>query len=118
MIARIRELLEIHNESCREAAINSGLDHQAIRRILAGKRPNRITCILLADHYPVNPKEFLQLGGWPILKTSDIQTVSGENLPPGAVEVAKEIARIANPQTRKVVAAMRTPLPDFRIIMT
>jgi hypothetical protein len=103
MIARVRELLEKHNESYREAALDSGLDHQAVRRILAGKRPNMITCILLADHYQVNPNEFLLLGGWPTLKTFDIQTASAENLPPEAVAVAKEIARIPNPGMRKVV---------------
>jgi hypothetical protein len=88
MIARMRELLEKHNESYREATLDSGLDHQAVRRILTGKRPNMITCILLADHFQVNPNEFLQLGGWPILKTFDIQTASAEKLPPEAAETA------------------------------
>ena len=104
MIARVRELLVKHNESYREAALDSGLDHQAVRRILAWKRPNMITCILLADHYQVNPNEFLQLGSWPTLKTFDIQTASAENLPPEAVAVAKGIARIPNPGMRKAVA--------------
>lgn len=104
MIARVNELLQKHNESYREAALDSGLDHQAVRRVLAGKRPKMIACILLADHFGVNPNEFLQLGGWPTLKSFDIQTASAENLPAEAVAVAKEIARIPNPGMRKAVA--------------
>jgi hypothetical protein len=38
------------------------------------------------------------------LKTFDIHTESAAHLPPEAVEVAKEIARIPNPGTRKTVA--------------
>lgn len=104
MITRVTELLEKNNESYREAALNARLDHQAVRRILAGQRPKMIACILLADHFGVNPNEFLQLGGWPTLKSFDIQTASAENLPPEAVAVAKEIARIPNPGMRKAVA--------------
>lgn len=104
MVARVKALLEKRNESYRGAGLDAGLDHQAIRRILRGVRPNMITCILLADHFGANPNEFLQLGGWPTLKSFDIQTASAENLPPDAVDVAKEIARIPNPSTRKSVS--------------
>jgi len=61
-------------------------------------------CILLADHWGINPHELLMLVGWPTLKAFDIQTESAAHLPPGAVDVAKEIARIPNPGTRKTVA--------------
>jgi hypothetical protein len=101
---RIDELLEQHKESFREAALKSGLDHQAIRRIRAGYRPNMPVCILLADHWGINPNELLMLAGWPTLKAFDIHTESAEHLPPEAVQVAKEIARIPNPGTRKTVA--------------
>ena len=104
MIQRIEELLKHHNESFREASLDSGLDHQAIRRIRAGFRPQIEVCILLADHFGINPNELLQLAGWPTLKAFDIQTENAENLPPEAVSVAKEIARIPNPSTRKAVA--------------
>lgn len=102
--ARLKELLEQHKESYREAALASGLDHQAVRRILAGNRPQMHVCILLADHFGVSPNELLELAGWPRLKAFDIQTESAENLPPEVVEVAKEIARIPNPGTRRTVA--------------
>ncbi len=51
-----------------------------------------------------NPNELLMLAGWPTLKAFDIHTESAEHLPPEAVQVAKEIARIPNPGTRKTVA--------------
>lgn len=111
---RITKLLKDRNESLREAALESGLDHQALRRFMAGQRPNMIACILLADHFDVNPNEFLQLGGWPELKVFDIQVTSAENLPPEAVDVAKDIARISDPGTRKMVSeAVRALLTKY-----
>lgn len=101
---RILQLLEQKNETYREASLDSGLDHQAVRRILAGARPAMHICILMADHFDVNPNEFLELAGWPTLKAFDIRTASAENLPAEAVDVAVEIARIPNPGTRKAVA--------------
>jgi hypothetical protein len=87
---RIDELLKQHKESFREAALSSGLDHQAIQRIRAGYRPNMTVCILLADHWGINPNELLMLAGWPRLKAFDIHTESAAHLPPEAVDVAKE----------------------------
>jgi transcriptional regulator with XRE-family HTH domain len=111
---RILQLLEQKNETYREASLESGLDHQAIRRILSGRRPAMHICILLADHFGVNHNEFLQLGGWPSLKAFDIHAVNAENLPPEAVEVAMDVARIPEPGTRKQVAeAIRTLLAKY-----
>lgn len=104
LIRRVTELLNQRKESFREASLTTGLDHQAIRRLLGGNRPQMHTCILLADHFGINPNEFLELADWPTLKVFDIHTESAENLPPEAVTVAKEIARIPNPGTRKEVA--------------
>lgn len=101
---RILLLLEQNNETYREASLDSGLDHQAIRRILGGRRPHMHICILLADHFGVNPNEFLQLAGWPTLKAFDIRSASAENLPSEAVDVAMDVARIPDPGTRKQVA--------------
>lgn len=101
---RLLQLLEQKNETYREASLNSGLDHQAVRRILAGRRPAMHICILLADHFGVNHNDFLKLGGWPTLKAFDIQGASAENLPPEAVEVALNVALIPDPGTRKQVA--------------
>jgi len=69
---------------------------------------------MLADHFGVNPNEFLQLAGWPSLKAFDVETSSAENLPVEAVEVAKDIARIKDPKTRKMVTeAIRTLLSKY-----
>jgi transcriptional regulator with XRE-family HTH domain len=111
---RLLELLKQRNETYREASLNSGLDHQAIRRILGGRRPAMHICILLADHFGVNHNEFLQLGGWPTLKAFDLHIASADKLPPEAVEVAMDLARIPNPGTRKQVAeAIRTLLAKY-----
>ena len=104
MVERLRELLEKHNESYREASLRAALDHQAVRRVLEGQRPSMHIAILLADHFGVNPNEFLELAGWPTLKVFDMRSVDSESLPPEAVEVATALAKIKNPGTRKDVA--------------
>jgi len=103
LIARIKELLKKHNESFREASLRSGLDHQAIRRILSGQKPQMHVCILLADHFGVNPNEILHLAGWPTLKAFDVSVLDAVNLPPEATEVALAIARISEPGVRREV---------------
>jgi len=114
LIDRILSLLEERNETYREASLASNLDHQAINRIRGGKRPTMISCILLADHFGINPNELLILAKWPPLKAFDIHTESAEKLPPEAVEVAMDISKIANPGTRKEVAkAIRTLLAQY-----
>jgi hypothetical protein len=104
-IQRLKGLLEKHNESYREAGLDSGLDHQAIRRVLSGQRPSMVNCILLADHFGANPNEFLGLARWPTLKAFDIQRVDNEKLPPEAVEVAVALSKINEPGLRKEVSA-------------
>jgi transcriptional regulator with XRE-family HTH domain len=103
LIARIKELLKKHNESYREASLRSGLDHQAIRRILSGQKPQMHICILLADHFGVNPNEMLHLAGWPTLKAFDVSVVDAVNLPPEATEVALAVAKISEPGVRREV---------------
>ncbi len=104
MVDRILELCEERNESYREASLGSNLDHQAINRIRGGQRPTIPNCIQIADHFEINPNELLILANWPPLKAFDIHAESVENLPPEAVEVAKDIAKISNPGTRREVS--------------
>ena len=103
LISRIKDLLKKHNESYREASLRSGLDHQAIRRILSGQKPQMHICILLADHFGVNPNEILRLAGWPTLKAFDVSIVDVVNLPPEATEVALVVAKISEPGVRREV---------------
>lgn len=116
LITRLEQLMSEKNLSMRQVGIESGLDHQVIRRLkeVQAKRPNMTYCILLADYFEVNPNEFLQLAGWPQLKVFDIRHVSVDNLPPEAVDVALDIAKIPNSRTRKQVAeAVRVLLKEY-----
>lgn len=102
------------NETLRAAALAAGLDHHAARRAHDGIRPHILTCIALAEHFEVNPNEFLKLAGWPTLKAFDIRTASAEKLPPEAVDVAMDIAKIPEPGVRReVVDAIRTLLRKY-----
>lgn len=103
-IDRIEELRTKRNLSLRQAGMQAGLDHQAFRRMKAGARPDMVYCILLADFFEVNPNELLLLADWPRLKIFDVKSVSDENLPPEAVDVALALAKIADTGTRKEVA--------------
>jgi len=114
LLARLDELLEKHNESRREAAIAAGLDHQGLNRIYYGMRPSVTTCILLANHWGLNPNEMLVYAGWPELDMFKIETKSAEDLPPEAVDVALTLAKIPDPGTRKKVAeAIQTLLAQY-----
>ncbi len=112
---RINELLEQHNESYRQASLRSGLDHQAVRRYVVDlRRPDRQSCLALADHFGLNPNELLELAGYKPLKFFQIETASAEALPTEAVDVAMAIAKIPDPGTRKTVAqAIMTLLQKY-----
>jgi transcriptional regulator with XRE-family HTH domain len=113
-VKRLEQLLEEHNETWRDASLGAGLDHQTIRRYMNGHRPDWQSLLMLADHFEINPNEFLQLAGYPTMKIFEVKTKSTEALPAGAVDVAMDIARIADPGTRKaVVQAIRTLLKYF-----
>jgi len=103
-IERVNELLKSHNESYREASLRARLDHQAVRRILSGQRPQMHICILLADHFGVNPNEFLQLAGWPTLAAFEKGSIAEQSLPPEVVEVALTLAKIEKTTMRKQIA--------------
>lgn len=111
---RIQELLARQNESMREASLRSGLDHQAVRRIITAQRPNITSCVLLARHFDINPNEILELAGWPAMEAFSLNSPDLKNLPPEAVEVALDVARIKDPGARKQVAeAIRTLLAKY-----
>lgn len=114
LVDRIDQLMEQRNISMRQSGMEAGLDHQSIRRIKDGDRPDMTYCILLADYFDVNPNEFLQLADWPTLKAFDIKRASAQNLPTEAVDVALDIAKIPDPGTRKEVAkAVRVLLKKY-----
>lgn len=104
-VARLKQLLSERNLSERRAGLESGLDHQSVRRMMIGQRPDMVRCILLADYLEVNPNELLALTGWPRLKVFDIATETAKNLPVEVVEVARRLAQLPNPYQRQKVAA-------------
>ena len=110
LVARLRELMKSFNESYRESSLRSGLDEQAVRRILAGQRPNITSCVLMANHFGIDPNEFIMLAGWPEIEVFKVRTVSADGLPPEAVEVALDIAKIADAGLRRQVASAITLL--------
>ncbi len=103
-VNRVKELLKEKNLTYREAALDAGLDHQGIRRILAGQQPSLANCILLANYFGVNPNEFLQLAGWPTLKVFEVEIIKGEHLPQEAVDVALALSKIPNASSRKQIS--------------
>ncbi len=114
LLDRLHELLLQHNESRREASLAAGLDHQGLNRIYYGMRPGITACILLANHWEINPNELITLAGWPALEVFKIKTARADKLPLEAVEVALAIAKIANPGTRKKVSeAIKTLLTQY-----
>lgn len=113
LILRLEELLDQRNLSRRFAAIQAGLDHQGLHRIMAHRRrPDMTSCILLADFFDVNPNEFLVLAGWPKMKMFSAPGLP--DLPPESVEVARDLAKISNDAVRREVAdAIRVLLRKY-----
>jgi len=113
---RIRELLELRNESLRAAGLKAGLDHQFVRRIVNGERPNMIACIMLADYFGINPNELLQLAQWPTLKIFDIaHGNSHKHISPESVDLALDLSEIESADSRRNLAgAFRTIVNQFK----
>ena len=75
------------NESFRQAALRSGLDHGALLRYTKKhQRPTRESCIALADHFGVNPNEILTRAGYdPLHYTGELPQPTLQ--PPPALDV-------------------------------
>jgi hypothetical protein len=114
LLDRIHELLAERNENYREASLRAHLDNASIQRIISGQRPSMTTCAYLADHFGVNPNEFLELAFWPRLSLFDVAKNMPEKLPNDVLEVATRLAQIDNPGTRKkVTEAIMTLLNQY-----
>ena len=111
---RIHDLLKGTNENYREASLRAGLDNASIQRVLSGQRPSVTTCVYLANHFGVNPNEFLELALWPRLHVFEISADVPQKLPVESVEVALTIAKITEPKTRRKVSdAIMTLLEKY-----
>ena len=117
--ARLQELLKYRNETMREASLASKLDHEAVFRIIKGKRPNMTAAIMLADHFGVNPNEFLKLTGWPPMDLFDVQVNRANKanelvFSPDVLEVALTLSKITDVNIKqKVVDAILTLLHQY-----
>jgi transcriptional regulator with XRE-family HTH domain len=109
------ELRQGRNESYREASLNAGLDHGALRRYICdGRRPQRQALIALADHFGVNPNELLPLAGYPPMKLFERVVVDPDSLPPDIGGLVEDLQRIPDrAQRRKLVEAVRVLLAGY-----
>jgi transcriptional regulator with XRE-family HTH domain len=109
------ELRQTRNESYREASLNAGLDHGALRRYIAdGRRPQRQALIALADHFGVNPNELLPLAGYPPMKLFQQVAVDPDSLPSDLGDLVADLQRIPDrSQRRKLVEAVRVLLAGY-----
>jgi transcriptional regulator with XRE-family HTH domain len=109
------ELRQGRNESYREASLNAGLDHGALRRYIAdGRRPQRQALIALADHFGVNPNELLPLAGYPPMKLFEQAAVDPDSLASDLGDLVEDLQRIPDrSQRRKLVEAVRVLLAGY-----
>ena len=98
----LRRLMEERNESYRETSLNAGLDRSAMWRFLNRKnRPHRDACILLAQHFEVNPNEMLQMAGYDPLPLFDLSLTDASEYPPEVKAVAQALTEITDLALRR-----------------
>ncbi|MGD2207508.1 MAG: helix-turn-helix transcriptional regulator [Anaerolineae bacterium] len=109
------ELRQDRNESYREASLNAGLDHGALRRyVVDGRRPQRQALIALADHFGVNPNELLPLAGYPTMKLFKRVAVDPDSLPSDIGNLVEDLQRIPDrTQRRKLVEAVQVLIAGY-----
>lgn len=108
------ELLKKAGESYRRASQAAGLPPNAISKYMKGIRPSRHACVALADHFGVNPNEFLQAAGYEPLHFFDRSLVQPGELSPEVQALAARLQQIKDPVTRRrVIEAMATLLNPY-----
>ena len=106
-------LRQDHNESFREAALRSGLDHGAfLRYIRKLQRPTRESCIAMADHFGVNPNEMLTRAGYDPLHLFDRSLIDPQALAPEVEEIAIYLNRLSPLARRREVCQAVRALVD------
>lgn len=102
-VAFLTRLLEERNETYREAAMRSGLDRSAVWRFLhQGKRPHRDACILLAQHFELNPNEMLAAAGYEPIPLFDLSLTDPGEFPPEVKALAQALTAIPDPARRRL----------------
>lgn len=113
-IPYLKRLLAERNESYRQASLGAGLDRGAVWRFIEQEtRPHRDACILLAQHFGVNPNEMLQAAGYEPIPLFDLSLADPDEYPPEVKAVARALARIAEPERRRAVCEAVRVLLDL-----
>ena len=98
----LRRLMEARNESYRETSLKAGLDRSAMWRFLNKRnRPHRDACILLAQHFEINPNEMLQMAGYDPLPLFDLSLADPDEFPPEVKAVAQALTDITDLALRR-----------------
>lgn len=111
----LQALLAERNESYRQASLEAGLDHQAVRRYaVKGQRPSRTSALALADHFGINPNQMLKLAEYPPMEIFQQVAVDPTSLPAEIRPLVEDLQRIPNPvHRRQLVEAMRVLLAGY-----
>lgn len=115
LTAVLEGLLAEHNESCREASLNAGLDHGALGRYIRDeKRPSRGSVLALADHFGVNPNDLLELAGYKRMQIFERRSADLEGLSIEVRNLLEDLESISDPVLRKRLAeAVRLLLAGY-----
>jgi len=113
-IPYVKQLLEERNETSREASLRAGLDRSALWRFIKKEtRPHRDACILLAQHFEVNPNEMLQAAGYDPISLFDLSLADPDEYPPEVKAVAQALSRIEDLERRRAVCEAVGALVDL-----
>ncbi len=103
-------------ETYREAAIKAGLDRSAVWRLLhQGARPHRDACILLAQHFEVNPNEMLAAAGYEPIALFDLSLTTPGEFPPEVKALAQALTDIPDAGKRRRICTLLGALVDLMV---
>jgi transcriptional regulator with XRE-family HTH domain len=97
----LRQLLDETGESYRVASSAAGLSPTTISNYMRDMRPMRDACIALADHFGVNPNEFLKAAGYEPLHFFDRRLIDPNALPPDIERLFGEIMLLEDETVRQ-----------------
>jgi transcriptional regulator with XRE-family HTH domain len=110
----VQRLLAERNETYREAAIRAGLDRSSVWRFLnKGTRPHRDACILLAQHFEVNPNEMLAAAGYEPIALFDLSMADPDEYPPEVKALARALTEIPGAAKRRRLCTLLGALVDL-----
>ena len=110
----VTRLLEERNETYREAAIKAGLDRSSVWRFLnKGTRPHRDACILLAQHFEVNPNEMLAVAGYNPIALFDLSLADPDEFPPEVKALAGALTEIPDAERRRRLCTLLGAFVDL-----